>query len=70
LPFFQDQTTIARSRFPHAAKEAAMADEKETPDSLAKTTDDDVSLKESDLDDVSGGALNAYIKLDSQKQSS
>lgn len=47
-----------------------MADEKETPDSLAKTTDDDVSLKESDLDDVSGGALNAYIKLDSQKQSS
>jgi hypothetical protein len=45
-----------------------MASEKPDPDSLAKTSKDDVTLSETDLDHVSGGALNAYMKIDGAPQ--
>jgi bacteriocin-like protein len=42
-----------------------MADEKQTPDSLAKTTADDITLTEADLNQVSGGhAPGADLKID------
>jgi hypothetical protein len=41
-----------------------MADQEPDADSLTKTTKDDVTLDETALDDVSGGALNAYTKID------
>lgn len=41
-----------------------MSDEKTNPDELTKTTDDEIKLTEADLNEVSGGAFDAYIKID------
>jgi len=42
-----------------------MTDEKQTPDALTKTSDDEITLTESDLNDVSGGFQpGSDVKLD------
>ena len=44
-----------------------MSDEKTNPDELTKTTDDNIKLTEADLNQVSGGATNAYMIIDGVK---
>jgi bacteriocin-like protein len=42
-----------------------MTDEKQTPDALTKTSDDEITLTEKDLNEVSGGHQPGQdIKLD------
>jgi hypothetical protein len=40
-----------------------MSDEKTSPDELTKPTTGDVTLTEADLNDVSGGAVDAFLKI-------
>jgi len=41
-----------------------MSEQKATPDELTKPTSGDITLTEAQLNDVSGGAVDAFIKLD------
>lgn len=45
-----------------------MPDEKPSVDDLTKTLEDEITLTEADLNQVSGGAIDAYISFSTQQK--